>query len=56
MSWVFQSHEDDISSHGYKYFDFETVGAKMFRCKIAINQPLTVGMEEIWFCLQKMTF
>jgi hypothetical protein len=49
-----KSYEDDICSHGYRYFDSEAVRAKIFRCTIAINQPMTVGMEEIWFCLLKM--
>ena len=33
--------EGNISNHGYTHFDFETVGAKIYRCTIAINQTLT---------------
>jgi hypothetical protein len=33
--------KDNISSHGYRHFDFETVGAKIYRCMIALNQTLT---------------
>jgi len=36
-----KSYEDAISTPGYRYFDFETVGANTSNCKIAINQPLT---------------
>jgi hypothetical protein len=35
------SYEDEISSHAYRYFDFEIVGAKIYRCMIAFNQPVT---------------
>jgi hypothetical protein len=28
-----KSYEDDISSHGYRYFDFEIDGAKMYTFK-----------------------
>jgi hypothetical protein len=29
-----KSYEDDISSHGYRYFEFEIDGAKMYTFKI----------------------
>jgi hypothetical protein len=35
-----KSYEDDISSHGYKYFDFEIDGAKIYTFKIR-GQPAT---------------
>jgi hypothetical protein len=28
-----RSYEDDISSHGYRYFDFEIDGAKFIRLR-----------------------
>lgn len=33
--------EDNVSSHGYRHYDFETVQAKIYRCTISINQTLT---------------
>jgi hypothetical protein len=33
--------EDNIPSHGYGHFDFETVAAKIYICMIAIDLKLT---------------
>ena len=57
MSWFFPDHmKITFLAMDTDILTFETVGAKIFSCTIAINQPLRVGMEEIWFCLLKMRF
>jgi hypothetical protein len=36
-----EAYKEDISSHGYGHFDFETVGAKIIGSTRALNQTLT---------------